>query len=207
MGLGDSISEWLDGDPGQSFFEFAFAPDDETTRAHRDVELMCTKTYTPNGLVTIAIYFGGVYYLSLQDGGGEQPLLDSKFPNVAGKGRGYQIKAYSAGVDGWKSLRKVSVWQTQDAMQKEMEARMDQVRRIDPIIIYVCILRAALTNSDRLPSTPSAAPSTLSTELPNPTRAPRTTPSPTSATPRRSWAAAAAGRACSSATTARRPPR
>jgi len=83
--------------------------------------------YTPNGLVTIAIYFGGTYYLSLQDGSGEQPLLDSKFPNVAGKGRGYQIKAYSSGVDGWDSLRKVSVWQTQEAMQKEMEERMSKV--------------------------------------------------------------------------------
>jgi len=44
MGLGDSISQWLDGDAGQSFFEFAFAQDDETDKAHRDVELMCTKT-------------------------------------------------------------------------------------------------------------------------------------------------------------------
>ncbi|GMI18014.1 hypothetical protein TrLO_g14548 [Triparma laevis f. longispina] len=124
MGLGDSISQWLEGDPGQSFFEFNFAKDNETDKAHNDVELMCTKCYTPNGLVTITIYFGGVYYLSLLEGGGEQPLLDSKFPNVAGKGRGYQIRAYGSGVDNWESLRKVSIWQTSEAMQKEMEERI-----------------------------------------------------------------------------------
>ena len=128
MGLGDSISQWLEGDPGQSFFEFNFAKDNETDKAHKDVELMCTKCYTPNGLVTITIYFGGVYYLSLMEGGGEQPLLDSKFPNVAGKGRGYQIRAYGNGVDSWESLRKVSIWQTSEAMQKEMEERIGKVR-------------------------------------------------------------------------------
>ncbi|GMI39585.1 hypothetical protein TrCOL_g5030 [Triparma columacea] len=126
MGLGDSISQWLEGDPSQSFFEFSFASTPKTDKAHKNVELMCTKSYTPNGLVTICIYFGGVYYLSLQEGGGEQPLLDSKFPNVAGKGRGYQIRSYSSGVEGWDSLRKVSIWQTQSAMQEEMEARIDK---------------------------------------------------------------------------------
>ncbi|GMH46549.1 hypothetical protein TrRE_jg8835 [Triparma retinervis] len=126
MGLGDSISQWLEGDPSQSFFEFSFASTPDTDKAHKNVELMCTKSYTPNGLVTICIYFGGVYYLSLQEGGGEQPLLDSKFPNVAGKGRGYQIRSYSSGVEGWDSLRKVSIWQTQSAMQEEMEARIDK---------------------------------------------------------------------------------
>lgn len=128
MGLGDSISQWLDGDPSQSFFEFSVAMDPETEKAHRGVELLCSKCYTPNGLVTIAIYFQGVYYLTLQEGGGEQPLLDSKFPNVAAKGRGYQIAAYSNGVKGWPALRKVSVWQTASAMQQEMELRMTKVR-------------------------------------------------------------------------------
>ena len=128
MGLGDSISQWLDGDPGQSFFQFDFVQDDEVQNALKNVDLMCTKSYTPSGLVTISIYFEGVFYLTLLDGSGEQPLLDSKFPDVAGKGRGYQIRTYPTGVDGWKGLRKVSVWQTKEAMQKEMQCRMDKVR-------------------------------------------------------------------------------
>ena len=127
MGLGDSISQWLEGDPTDSFFEFQFADDKESQAAHKDVEIMCSKCYDPNGIVTISIYFEGTYYLTLLEGGGEQPLLDSKFPNVSGKGRGYQIRAYDNGVDGWKSLRKVSVWQTSAAMQKEMEGRISQV--------------------------------------------------------------------------------
>lgn len=28
MGLGDSVSRWLEGDPANSFFEFKIAPDD-----------------------------------------------------------------------------------------------------------------------------------------------------------------------------------
>jgi len=127
MGLGDSITDWLEGDPSQSFFELQFADDKESENAHKDVEIMCSKCYSPTGIVTISIYFEGTYYLSLQEGGGEQPLLDSKFPNVSGKGRGYQIQSYGNGVDGWKGLRKVSIWQTAQAMQTEMEERIGQV--------------------------------------------------------------------------------
>ena len=144
MGLGDSVTRWLDGDPGQSFFEFTYAQSAETDRAHRDVELLCTKTYTPSGLVTVSIYFGGVYYMSLQAGNGEQPLLDSKFPNVAGKGRGYQIKQYSEGVEEWRSLRKVAVWQTKEAMEREMEERMTQVRSV-----HVCSCEPTFISRER----------------------------------------------------------
>ena len=52
---------------------------------------------------------------------GEQPLLDSRFPDVSSKGRGYQINAYPDGSPTWKDLRKVSIWQTASAMQLEME--------------------------------------------------------------------------------------
>ena len=50
------------------------------------------------------------------DGDKEHPLLDSCFPDVSGKGRGYQIQALSSGLVEWPELRKVSIWQTVGAL-------------------------------------------------------------------------------------------
>ena len=52
------------------------------------------------------------------DGGEENPLLDSRFPDVSGKGRGYQIQALKSGLPEWPELRKISVWQTVGALEE-----------------------------------------------------------------------------------------
>jgi hypothetical protein len=57
-------------------------------------------------------------YVSVLDGSSENPLLDSRFPDVSGKGRGYQIQAYNEGIPDWPSLRKISVWQTVGALEQ-----------------------------------------------------------------------------------------
>lgn len=58
-------------------------------------------------------------YVSLLDNNGESPLLDSRFPDVSGKGRGYQLQAYNEGDrEDWPSLRKVSIWQTVNALEQ-----------------------------------------------------------------------------------------
>ena len=49
---------------------------------------------------------------------GENPLLDSRFPDVSGKGRGYQLEAFPDGLPTWSTLRKVSIWQTVGALEK-----------------------------------------------------------------------------------------
>ena len=67
-------------------------------------------------------------YVSLLDNNGESPLLDSRFPDVSGKGRGYQLSAYTEGErEDWPSLRKVSIWQTVNALE--------QVRRAAFIVV------------------------------------------------------------------------
>lgn len=48
----------------------------------------------------------------------ENPLLDSKFPDVSGKGRGYQINSYDDGIEGINVLRKLSIWQTMDSLEE-----------------------------------------------------------------------------------------
>ncbi|CAM9661739.1 unnamed protein product, partial [Hapterophycus canaliculatus] len=129
MGLEDSVSSWFDGDSMQSFFEFQTAPRAETKEAFRGVDLVASKSYSARGVVTIGIWFEDSYYVVLGEGGEEQPLLDSRFPNVSSKGRGYQIRAMTEGPEGWEELRKVSVWQTTAALRQEMEAKMIKARQ------------------------------------------------------------------------------
>lgn len=54
----------------------------------------------------------------MADAAQENPLLDSRFPDVSGKGRGYQVNAYPQGAEDWPALRKVSVWQTVGALEQ-----------------------------------------------------------------------------------------
>jgi hypothetical protein len=42
---------------------------------------------------------------------------------VSAKGRGYLVSSYGEGTMAWPQLRKVSIWQTANAMQTELEER------------------------------------------------------------------------------------
>lgn len=64
------------------------------------------------------IIFQDSFYVVLQDGSHENPLLDSKFPDVSGKGRGYQLGQYDQGIRAWPILRKVSIWQTYGSLEQ-----------------------------------------------------------------------------------------
>ena len=122
MGLGDSVSKF-DGDSSSSFFEFKLEPDEALRKAFETVELVATKAYHASGIVTISIFYDYAMYICLGDVSDENPLLDSKFPDVSGKGRGYQITAYDNGHPQWKALRKVSIWQTVSALEQEFRDR------------------------------------------------------------------------------------
>jgi len=111
MGLGDSISSWLDGDPGNSFFEFKVEPDPEVEKIFKNIDLIASKSYHSSGIITITIIFRHNVYVTLLEAGQENPLLDSRFPDISGKGRGYQIQSLPDGSEGWSCLRKVSIWQ------------------------------------------------------------------------------------------------
>jgi hypothetical protein len=64
------------------------------------------------------IHIQDTIYVTVLDGGEENPLLDSRFPDVSGKGRGYQIQALKNGLPEWPELRKISVWQTVSALEQ-----------------------------------------------------------------------------------------
>ncbi len=67
--------------------------------------------------------------MSVLENQGENPLLDSRFPDVSGKGRGYQIEAFSNGTPEWEELRKVSVWQTVSALEQVRFSRLFAARK------------------------------------------------------------------------------
>lgn len=127
MGLGESVAKWLEGDPANSFFEFKVSPDDEMMDAFKNMELVASKCYHATGIITITIVFQSNIYVCVLDGSNENPLLDSRFPDISGKGRGYQVQAFSDGVDGWSALRKISVWQTVNALEQEFRDRAAQL--------------------------------------------------------------------------------
>mmetsp|Transcript_40824 Transcript_40824/g.41690 ORF Transcript_40824/g.41690 Transcript_40824/m.41690 type:complete len:663 (+) Transcript_40824:164-2152(+) len=132
MGLGDSVQKWLEGEPGNSFFEFRVTPDEELEKIFGSMELVASKCYHASGIVTITIMFQYNIYVTVLEAGNENPLLDSRFPDVSGKGRGYQLQAYSDGLPAWSQLRKVSVWQTVVALEQEFRertARLAQSKR------------------------------------------------------------------------------
>jgi len=127
MGLGESVSRWLEGDPSNSFFEFKIQPDSETASALNNMELVATKIYHASGIITITILFQNNIYVSVLDGSNENPLLDSRFPDISAKGRGYQIQAYEDGMPEWPGLRKISIWQTVNALEQEFREKAAQL--------------------------------------------------------------------------------
>lgn len=123
MGLGDSVTKWLEGDAGNSFFEFRIASTPELERMMKRVELIASKCYHPSGIVTITLLFQKTIYVTIAEAGDENPLLDSRFPDVSAKGRGYQLHCFPEGAPGWADLRKVTIWQTVSALEEEFKDR------------------------------------------------------------------------------------
>lgn len=122
-----NIKKYLQGDSSNSFFEFKCVNDDNTTTLFKEIEIVVSKSYHPSGIITIMIFFQGTVYVTVLEGGGENPLLDSRFPDISGKGRGYQLQSYIDGIDGWPGLRKVSIWQTVAALEQEFKDRVSRL--------------------------------------------------------------------------------
>ena len=100
------ITAWIDEDWARSYFELQT----KHTEALAQVDIVVCKLYIRQVQMNI-IYHKCSYYVALVDAeaGGEQPLLDSTFPDVSTRSRGYQIGAYSH-----STYRKLSLWQVLD---------------------------------------------------------------------------------------------
>eukprot|EP00605_Chrysophyceae_sp_TOSAG23-4_P000751 GSChrysophyteH1.ASY1.ANO1.840.1 assembled CDS len=121
----EALETWLEGDPSESFFELNVLPDTVDKKDLSNIELIASKTYHASGVVTLAIYFENTIYVIVQDADKENPLLDSRFPDVSNKGRGFQIQAFGdEGADQWPALRKTSLWQNKNATNRDHLARL-----------------------------------------------------------------------------------
>lgn len=65
------------------------APTAETKEAFQDVDLVASKSYSATGVVTIGIWHEDSYYVVLEEGSEEQPLLDSRYAFDAISERGH----------------------------------------------------------------------------------------------------------------------
>ena len=100
------ITAWIDEDWARSYFELQA----KHTDGFEHVDIIVCKVYIRQVQMNI-IYHKCSYYVALVDAeaGGEQPLLDSTFPDVSTRSRGYQIAAYNH-----STYRKLSLWQVLD---------------------------------------------------------------------------------------------
>ncbi|CAN0529735.1 unnamed protein product, partial [Scytosiphon promiscuus] len=64
------------------------------------------KTYA-RGLVFITVYQEGSFYIVMQEGEGDQALLDIRFPDVSHHGQGLHLMSYD---DTRRPWRKLTLW-------------------------------------------------------------------------------------------------
>ena len=105
---------WLEDDASMCFFEFTCGHDASSPQLEvlEEVELVCNKVYNARGFISIVIYHHGKWYLVLEDIRGENPLLDSKFPDLSNRIDGCLLKTYPHGRESWTELRSLSIWQS-----------------------------------------------------------------------------------------------
>lgn len=104
-----------DEDPNNFFFEFS-SSGDHSVFTNNHIDLIATKSYRPNGLIVMTIYFEGTFYVCVNDGDGDQPLLNSNFPCVV-QGNGHELKSYPNGIKLLPNLRKLTLWQNAEAVR------------------------------------------------------------------------------------------
>lgn len=98
-----SIFRWIQEDSAKTYFELVVEPPDFLTE---HVDLIATKTYA-RGLILISIYSLSSIFFVIQDGEGDQPLLDVSFPNVSHHGQGLLIASY---FDTAGRYKKMTLW-------------------------------------------------------------------------------------------------
>jgi hypothetical protein len=123
--MGEDVSCWDEESDGPNyFFEFLSVPDP----ALAAVDIIASKVYV-KGVVLVMIYCNGSHFVTVADGEAQaHALLDSRFPDVSCKSRGYQLTSYDEnGVEGFQQLRKLSIWQVGAPTQEPAQPKTSQV--------------------------------------------------------------------------------
>ncbi|RHY52613.1 hypothetical protein DYB38_003815 [Aphanomyces astaci] len=119
------IGRWLDDNSAECFFELSI----ESSPFLKHVEAIACKVYT-GALVLIVLYYDNAFFVHIEDGQDEQPLLDTRFPDVTCQKNGFQVKTYRKGVPGFADLRKVTLWKVQYNNSDDDDERMPETMAI-----------------------------------------------------------------------------
>lgn len=108
--LEDALAEndWVDAESSNLYFEFETRED---YRMHT-ADVVISKRYIKAVMITV-VYYEQKFLVTLGDAEKEQPLVDTLFPHVSGRRRGFQICAYDHRV-----FTKFSLWQADDTGSK-----------------------------------------------------------------------------------------
>ncbi|ETI56696.1 hypothetical protein F441_00850 [Phytophthora nicotianae CJ01A1] len=110
------VGSWLEDDNVECFFEIAM----DKCAAFQDVEAIASKIHI-GGVVLVLLYYDFTFYVYLENGEEEQPLLDTNFPDVSLQKEGIQLKTYRKGVRGCEELRRISLWKIENEFTDEEE--------------------------------------------------------------------------------------
>lgn len=137
-----SVFSWIDDDNASTYFELAMTP----PPFMKKVSLIASKTYS-RGLIIVSIYFEGVLYFVLQQGEGDQHLLDVRFPNVSSHGQGLHIASYPENSE--KLWKKLTLWHTLAATTGNLEELEKEVPKLsttnissDKYVQTYCIMKS-----------------------------------------------------------------
>jgi hypothetical protein len=96
---------WVDEDAeAKNFFELVSGG----YECFDDIDFVASKTFV-RGLVLLVIYYQRSFFVVLQDGEGEQPLLDVRFPDLTAHLQGVHLQTYRE--DDCTNMKKLTLWQ------------------------------------------------------------------------------------------------
>lgn len=119
-----NMFSWIDEDSAATYFELALG---EVPPYMRLVSLIASKTYT-RGLIIISIYFERTIYFVVQNGEGDQPLLDVRFPDVSKHGQGLHLNSYNDPSLLW---RKLTLWHVLETEGMQMRREIPKIRTLN----------------------------------------------------------------------------
>eukprot|EP00939_MAST-03C_sp_MAST-3C-sp1_P003801 g3801.t1 len=124
----DALESALGSSPGdKAFFELRTESD---MPGLEDVEMLATKTYM-KGMVFVLIFFEGSWYAHVRSASGSrcQPLLDTDFPDLSTRGRGFSLGSSNGDTNPY--FLQLYLWDGEKGVTAATMTRMDSGTRSD----------------------------------------------------------------------------
>jgi hypothetical protein len=129
-----NLPSWVEADDGKTFFELQvsmFESDGETygsvSKNMEKCEAAICKAYVGGMLLYIA-FLEQSFYIVLEEGDDEQPLLRMEFPDISSRGAVYQIRSYD--VDRTGGMTSLVLWQGRPQGGTKKEELTDEERKV-----------------------------------------------------------------------------